>query len=94
MIPISRHEGSAVIEVADTGLGIDPETLKRLFEPFAQADRSLDRSRGGLGLGLALVKGMVELHGGEVSAHSDGPGKGARFTVSLPLDQREVAVHS
>jgi signal transduction histidine kinase len=83
-----------VIEVADTGLGIDPETLKRLFEPFAQADRSLDRSRGGLGLGLALVKGMVELHGGEVSAHSDGPGKGARFTVSLPLDQREVAVHS
>lgn len=83
-----------MIEVADTGLGIDPETLKRLFEPFAQADRSLDRSRGGLGLGLALVKGMVELHGGEVSAHSDGPGKGARFTVSLPLDQREVAVHS
>jgi PAS domain S-box-containing protein len=93
-VSLSRHESSAVIEVADTGLGIDPETLKRLFEPFAQADRSLDRSRGGLGLGLALVKGMVELHGGEVSAHSDGPGKGARFTVSLPLDQREVAVHS
>jgi CheY-like chemotaxis protein len=80
-----------VVQVADTGLGIDPVTLKRLFEPFAQADRSLDRSRGRLGLGLALVKGMVELHGGEVSAYSDGPGKGSRFTVKLPLVERAVA---
>ena len=89
-VSLVRDKDSAVLEVADTGLGIDPETLKRLFEPFAQADRSLDRSRGGLGLGLALVKGMVELHGGEVSAHSDGPGKGSRFTVKFPLDEREV----
>jgi PAS domain S-box-containing protein len=89
-VSLTRADGRAVLQVADTGLGIDPETLKRLFEPFAQADRSLDRSRGGLGLGLALVKGMVELHGGEVSAHSDGPGKGSRFTVKLPLVERTV----
>ena len=85
-VSLTQAEGRAVLEVADTGMGIDAETLKRLFEPFAQADRSLDRSRGGLGLGLALVKGMVELHGGEVSARSDGPGKGARFTIKLPVD--------
>ncbi|MHB8873506.1 MAG: hybrid sensor histidine kinase/response regulator, partial [Myxococcaceae bacterium] len=87
-VSLTRVGDRAVLEVADTGLGIDPETLGKLFEPFAQADRSLDRSRGGLGLGLALVKGMVELHGGEVSAHSDGPGRGARFTVKLPLAER------
>lgn len=75
----------AVLEVADTGMGIDPETRARLFEPFEQADRSLDRSRGGLGLGLALVKGIVALHEGDVRAESDGPGRGARFTVTLPL---------
>ena len=56
------------------GVGIPPEMLARLFQPFMQAETTLDRSRGGLGLGLALVKGLVELHGGEVSAHSDGPG--------------------
>jgi CheY-like chemotaxis protein len=60
--------------------------LPRLFQPFMQADRTLDRSGGGLGLGLALVKGLVELHGGEVSARSEGQGKGAEFTVHLPLD--------
>ncbi|MGC4117402.1 MAG: PAS domain S-box protein [Myxococcales bacterium] len=82
----SKH---AVVEVSDTGVGIDPETLSRLFVPFAQADRSLDRSRGGLGLGLALVRGIVELHGGSVSAHSPGPGFGATFTVKLPLARPE-----
>jgi two-component system CheB/CheR fusion protein len=82
----------AVLEVADTGVGIDADTLAHLFEPFAQADRSLDRSRGGLGLGLALVKGLVELHGGEVAAQSRGPGAGARFTVRLPLTMRQVRV--
>ncbi len=87
-VSLTRIEGRAVLEVADTGLGIAPETLERLFVPFAQAEQSLDRSRGGLGLGLALVKGMVELHGGEVSAQSGGPGKGARFTIRLPLDLR------
>jgi PAS domain S-box-containing protein len=90
-VSLTRAEGCAVLEVSDAGLGIDSETLERLFEPFAQADRSLDRSRGGLGLGLALVKGLVELHGGEVSAHSDGPGQGARFSIKLPLEEHVAA---
>jgi CheY-like chemotaxis protein len=74
----------AVIRVRDTGIGIDRETLRVLFEPFAQADRSMHRSGGGLGLGLALVKGLVELHGGHVQANSAGTGLGAEFVVSLP----------
>ena len=76
----------AIIRVADTGVGISPELLPRVFQPFAQADDTLDRSKGGLGLGLALVKGLVELHGGEISVHSQGIGKGAEFIVRLPLD--------
>jgi PAS domain S-box-containing protein len=75
---------SAVVRVRDTGLGIDPNVLPRLFEVFTQADRSLDRSRGGLGLGLALARGLVDLHGGTVEARSDGPGKGSEFVVRLP----------
>ena len=75
----------AVLRVADTGTGIDPALLGKLFEPFMQADRTLDRTGGGLGLGLALVKGLVDLHQGEVSAHSEGLGKGSEFTVRLPL---------
>lgn len=80
--------GSAVLTIHDTGIGIEPEMLSRLFEPFVQADRTLDRSRGGLGLGLALVKGLVELQGGQVSASSDGLGRGAKFMVRLPLAQK------
>jgi CheY-like chemotaxis protein/anti-sigma regulatory factor (Ser/Thr protein kinase) len=80
-----QAEGSGVaVRVRDTGIGIDPEILPRLFESFIQGDRSLDRSRGGLGLGLALVKGLVELHRGEVHVHSEGPGKGAEFAFLLP----------
>jgi PAS domain S-box-containing protein len=75
----------AVITVRDTGIGIEPEVLPHVFETFIQADRGLDRSRGGLGLGLALVKGLVELHGGEVRAASEGAGRGAEFTLLLPL---------
>ncbi|MBI5485818.1 MAG: GAF domain-containing protein [Deltaproteobacteria bacterium] len=75
----------AVIRVTDTGVGLAPEMLARLFQPFAQADTSLDRSKGGLGLGLALVKGVVELHGGTIEVRSDGLGKGAEFAVRLPL---------
>jgi signal transduction histidine kinase len=82
----------AVLRVADDGEGIPPDLLGRLFSPFVQADGSLARTRGGLGLGLALVKGIVELHGGSVRATSGGPGRGAEFTVALPLaDSREVA---
>ena len=76
--------GWATLTVTDTGAGIDPALLPRLFQPFMQADRTLDRSGGGLGLGLALVKGLVELQGGEVSATSAGPGQGAEFVVRFP----------
>jgi PAS domain S-box-containing protein len=78
--------GRAVLRVIDNGAGMEPEILRRLFQPFMQAEATLDRSKGGLGLGLALVKGLVEMHGGEVCAHSDGPGKGSDFVVELPLD--------
>ena len=77
--------GQAVLAVGDTGAGIEADVLPRLFEPFAQADRTLDRSAGGLGLGLAIVKGLVGLHGGTVRAESEGLGRGATFTVALPL---------
>ncbi len=79
-------DGRAAIRVADTGVGIPPDVLPRLFQPFMQADTTLDRSRGGLGLGLALSKGLVELHGGEISAHSAGIDKGSEFVVRLPLE--------
>jgi two-component system CheB/CheR fusion protein len=79
---------AAVLSVADDGVGMAPETMATMFLPFAQADRTLDRSKSGLGLGLALVKALVELHEGSVSAHSDGLGKGATFIVRLPLDAR------
>lgn len=73
-----------LLHVRDTGVGIGQDLLERLFEPFCQADQTLDRSRGGLGLGLALVKGLVDLHGGTITAHSDGVGKGTEFVVRLP----------
>jgi PAS domain S-box-containing protein len=79
--------GCAVLHVADTGAGIDPTMIERMFQPFAQADRTLARSMGGLGLGLTLVKGLVELHGGDVRVHSEGEGRGAEFVVRLPLDR-------
>ncbi|HEY5284318.1 MAG TPA: hybrid sensor histidine kinase/response regulator, partial [Polyangia bacterium] len=75
-----------VLRILDNGAGMEPSLLQRLFQPFMQAEATLDRSKGGLGLGLALVKGLVEMHGGEVCAHSDGPGKGAELIVELPLD--------
>ncbi|AUX30933.1 MULTISPECIES: PAS domain S-box protein [Sorangium] len=86
-------ESSAAIRVRDTGIGMDVAMLARAFEPFSQADCSLDRSRGGLGLGLALVKGLVELHGGAVSAESAGIGRGTEVVLRLPLS-REVALPS
>ncbi|MBP7174827.1 MAG: response regulator [Thermoclostridium sp.] len=82
----------AVITVQDTGLGIDTNNLENLFEPFTQVDKTLARSNGGLGLGLAIVKGMVELHGGRVEAFSEGIGKGAKFTISLPLQKENVSI--
>ncbi|WP_437923322.1 ATP-binding protein [Sorangium sp. So ce291] len=84
-VVLDRARGAVSVEVADTGVGMDPALLERIFEPFTQADQSLARSRGGLGLGLALVKGVVELHGGSVRAASGGVGRGAAFTITLPL---------
>jgi PAS domain S-box-containing protein len=77
--------GEAVIRVRDTGAGIAPALLPRLFTPFVQGERTLARTEGGLGLGLALVKGITELHGGTVRAESAGEGMGAEFVVRLPL---------
>jgi signal transduction histidine kinase len=82
---LAREDGHAVLSVADDGAGLADETLGRLFQPFAQADRTLDRSRGGLGLGLAIVKALVEQHGGHVEARSDGVDRGSTFIVRLPL---------
>jgi PAS domain S-box-containing protein len=85
VVRLSAGPGSAArVTVRDTGIGMGPEILAHLFEPFSQADRSLDRSRGGLGLGLALVQGLVELHGGSIRASSPGVGQGSEFVVSLP----------
>jgi two-component system, chemotaxis family, CheB/CheR fusion protein len=80
-----REQGRVAVSVRDTGVGIDPAVLPRLFVPFTQGDATLDRTKGGLGLGLALVKGLVEEHGGTVAAKSEGPGQGAELTIVLPL---------
>jgi signal transduction histidine kinase/CheY-like chemotaxis protein len=82
----TRREGDeAVVRVRDNGAGIAAETLPHVFEMFTQSGRLLDRADGGLGIGLTLVRRLVELHGGSVSAHSDGPGAGSEFVVRLPL---------
>ncbi len=91
-VKLGTSAGRAVLVIADDGVGIDRDTLDRLFLPFVQADRSVDRSHSGLGLGLALVKMLVDMHGGEVSAHSEGPGRGALFTIRLPLDDRDATL--
>jgi signal transduction histidine kinase len=78
-------DGWAVLQVRDSGVGIEPAMLPHVFDSFTQAEPSLDRSRGGLGLGLALVKGLVDLHHGQVDVASAGLGHGAEFTVRLPL---------
>jgi PAS domain S-box-containing protein len=87
-VSLSERGGAAELVVSDTGSGIEPSLLPRLYEPFVQAERALDHAGGGLGLGLALVRGLVELHGGEVEARSEGQGRGATFVVRLPLDAR------
>lgn len=80
-----REQDMAVVSVRDTGMGIPVEMLPRVFELFTQIDRTLGRAQGGLGIGLALVKQMVEMHAGSVEATSDGIGKGSEFTIRLPV---------
>jgi PAS domain S-box-containing protein len=82
-----RHEGEILVSVRDNGIGIPESALPHIFDMFSQVDRSRERSTGGLGIGLALVKGIVEMHGGTVTATSAGEGKGSEFSVCLPLTE-------
>ncbi|HET8539910.1 MAG TPA: ATP-binding protein [Anaeromyxobacter sp.] len=84
-LTVTEEGGRGVVRVADTGIGMPPGMLARVFEPFVQVENARHAGRGGLGLGLALVKGLVELHGGTVEARSAGEGRGAEFVVALPL---------
>jgi CheY-like chemotaxis protein len=84
-LSIAREGDLAVIRVRDEGIGIDPQLLSDIFKLFVQVDATLARSEGGMGLGLTLVKRLVELHGGSVDAASEGPGRGSQFTIRLPL---------
>lgn len=93
-LSLSTEEEWAVIRVSDTGIGIPEEALGGIFDLFSQADRSIERSRGGLGIGLHLVKRLAELHGGQVEAQSAGPGRGSEFTVRLPLASSETGEDS
>jgi signal transduction histidine kinase len=84
-LSVERYEGEAVVRIRDTGIGIDPGLLPRVFDLFVQADPLARRSEAGLGVGLALVRSLVERHGGRITVASAGPGHGSEFTVSLPL---------
>ncbi|HVL55098.1 MAG TPA: ATP-binding protein, partial [Burkholderiaceae bacterium] len=84
-LTVQRSGDAAVVELRDNGVGISAEMLPRIFDLFAQAPVALDRSQGGLGIGLTLVRALVRLHGGQVDADSAGPGCGSTFTVALPL---------
>jgi CheY-like chemotaxis protein len=86
-----REDSEAVVSVRDTGIGIAAEHLPNLFEMFSQVEPALNRSQGGLGIGLSLVKGLTELHGGRVEAHSDGPGKGSEFIVRMGIVDKPVS---
>jgi signal transduction histidine kinase len=87
---VAEQEGDdVVVRVSDNGVGIVPEMLPRVFDLFAQSPQTLNRSEGGLGIGLTLVRSLVEAHGGSVQAFSDGPGKGSEFVVRLPCPSRQ-----
>jgi PAS domain S-box-containing protein len=91
-IRVSAREsgGMAVVEIADNGVGIGPELLPKVFDLFVQGERSADRAQGGLGIGLSLVRRLVEMHGGTVSAASEGDGRGSTFTIRLPRAERAL----
>jgi CheY-like chemotaxis protein len=89
-----RRDAEAAIQVIDTGVGLPPEMLSRVFDLFAQADRTLDRSEGGLGIGLTVARKLAEMHGGTITVASEGLGKGATFTVRLPLSDRPLSERS
>lgn len=88
---VSAANRQAVVKVADDGIGLAPEIVPKVFDLFAQGDRTLDRSEGGLGIGLTIVRKLVEMHGGRVAASSAGVGQGAEFVVRLPLAAETIA---
>ena len=93
-VTLTREDSRAMLRVRDEGIGIAPENLARIWEPFVQGDTSLERRRGGLGLGLTLVRSLVEMHGGTISGTSPGLDQGSEFAVALPLSERGPAAAS
>ncbi|CAM2145306.1 histidine kinase [Pararobbsia alpina] len=89
---VAAGAGSIEIDVEDTGIGIEPERLSKLFNAFEQGSDTISRTFGGLGLGLAITRALADAHSGHVTAHSDGPGQGARFTLCVPLAAEPAAV--
>lgn len=87
-VTMTHDDGEVEVSVEDTGMGIPPEMIDHVFDMFAQVNRTLDRAQGGLGIGLSLVRRLMELHGGSVTAESDGVDRGARFTLRLPALER------
>jgi signal transduction histidine kinase len=88
-VSLAREGSQAVVRVKDTGIGIDPSMLQSIFDPFVQVDTASPQSRQGLGVGLALLRRLVEMHGGTTTAHSAGLGKGSEFVVRLPCHEIE-----
>ena len=93
-VSVAREDDGALLRVADTGVGMPPELTARVFDPFVQGERPLDRSQGGLGIGLTLVRRLAELHGGTALAASTGPGGGSVFTVRLPAIEPPARSHA
>ena len=87
-----KHGNEAVVRIKDTGIGISSELMGQIFDLFSQAEQGLDRSRGGLGVGLTLARRLVELHGGTLGSQSNGPGTGSEFEIRLPMDLEETSV--
>ena len=90
-LKVSREDGSVALKVKDNGIGIAPEMLPKIFDLFVQAERRMDRAQGGVGIGLTLVRRLVELHGGTVEARSPGLGQGSEFVVRLPANDENVS---
>ena len=87
---LSQEGAEAVVRVRDNGMGLAPDLLPRVFDLYTQAERTLDRALGGLGIGLTIVRRLVEMHHGSVEARSDGPGLGSEFIVRIPLLRDEL----
>jgi signal transduction histidine kinase len=86
-VDVERRGEQALVRIGDTGVGIAKDLLPRVFDLFTQGQQGLDRSSGGLGIGLTLVRSLVEMHGGRVTVHSEGPGQGSEFVILLPLTE-------